>query len=94
MANVNYFFTSWVGSEGDDFYPGDTHYWVMWGFDYGNIVYASAHPVVGPPGERVLAVEDIRIEGDPSGRRLYCTVRNVGAYSMPAYGIGFSWVSK
>jgi len=94
MPNVSYFFGSWTAGEDGYLYPGQSHYWLMWGFSYGDAVSVSAHPVAGPAGERFLAVEDIKIEGDPGGRRLYFTVKNVGSISIPGYGMGFSWISQ
>jgi hypothetical protein len=95
MANVSYWAGSWAsGGDGDDLGPGESHNWIMWGFDYGDAVSLSAHPVVGAPVERYLAVENTRIEADPNGRRLYFTVRNVGQNSVPGYTIGYSWVSQ
>jgi hypothetical protein len=92
MANVSRVFGSWVGP---DFAPDERHYWSAWGFGYGDAVSVSAHPVTGAPvGERILIVEDVRMEGDPSGdRRCYFTVRNAGASHMPGYGVGVAWVS-
>ena len=93
MPNVNYFFASW-STTGNDFYPGQSHSWMMWGFGYGDVVSVTAHPVAGPAGDRFLVVEDVKIEGDSTGRRLYFTVRNVGNISMPGYGMGFSWITR
>jgi hypothetical protein len=66
----------------------------MWGFGYGHEINVSAHPVVGAPVDRKLAIENIQIQGDPSGRRLLFTVRNVGPASIPGYGMGFGWISS
>jgi hypothetical protein len=95
LATVTYWFGWWVSAGvGDDLGPGETHNWIMWGFNYGDALSLSAHPVTGPPEERVLAVENVRIEGDAGGRRLYYTVRNVGMSSVPGYGIGYAMVSQ
>jgi hypothetical protein len=97
MATVSHWFGSWVsGGPTDDLHPGQPHYWIFWGFNYGDALSLSAHAVAGNPnvGERILAVEDVRVEADPSGRRLYFTVRNVGAASVPGYGIGYAMVSQ
>jgi hypothetical protein len=69
----------------------------MTGFKYGDVLSVTAHPVTGDPTapHRVLAVENMRIDGDPSGgETLLFTVRNVGLSSMPAYGVGISWISS
>lgn len=97
MATVNYWFGSWVSGAGQsDFAPGQSHSWVMWGFNYGDVVDVSAHPVVivNIHEERVLEVTDVRIEADETGKRFYFTVKNVGSNSMPGYGMGFSMISR
>ena len=95
MANVSYFFSSWTSAgPGSDLAPGGTHGWIMWGFDYGHMINVSAHPVVGGPGERKLAIENVQIQGDTTGRRLLFTVRNVGSTFVPGYGMGFGWISS
>jgi len=38
----------------------------------------------------VLRIEDMRIDGTPTGRTLLFTVRNVGTDSIPGYGLGIS----
>ena len=74
--------------------PGDVHSWIMWGFNYGDVVSVSAHPVVGNPNaERILAVENVHVEGNVGGRRLLFDVRNVGPDSIPGYINAYSWVS-
>ncbi len=91
MANVSYWSGSWVGGE---LAPGQPHYWNFVGFNYGDVVDVSAHPIAGDPnaGQRILEVEDLRFEADVSGRRMYFTVRNVGASSVPGYAMGFAIV--
>jgi hypothetical protein len=96
MANVSYWFGSWVSSQGNDLVPGDSHEWIMWGFNYGDAMSVSAHPVVllNALVERTLSVEDVRVESDLSGNRLYFTIRNTGSNSVPGYGMGFSMISN
>ncbi|WP_299590641.1 hypothetical protein [Mucilaginibacter sp.] len=100
MANISYWFGSWVSgweSGGSpDLRPGETHNWTFWGFKYGDAVSVTAHPVVliNYLEERVLNIENVRIEGDLSGSRLYFTVRNSGSNSVPGYGLGFSIISQ
>ena len=93
MATVSHHFGSWVGG---NLLPGQAHHWIYWGFQYGDMLSVSAHAVAGDPtvGERVLAVQDVRVEADPSGRRLYFTVRNVGAAPVPGYGMGIGRISQ
>jgi len=95
MATVNRAFFSWVSQEGFDFMPGAAHSWWMTGFKYGDALSVTAHSVVGNPlaPHRVLAVTDVRVDGQPTGRTLLFTVRNVGSYSIPGYGVGISWIS-
>jgi hypothetical protein len=94
MANVTYWSSTWVSAGGNDLLPGQAHDWIMSGFNYGDTVFVTAHPITGnPQADRVLAVENNRIEGNVSGRRLFYTVRNVGPDSVPAYIKGYTWVS-
>jgi hypothetical protein len=68
----------------------------MVGFKYGDALSVTAHPVTGNPDatHRVLAVENIRVDGAPSGGlTLLFTVRNVGGFSVPGYGVGISYIS-
>jgi hypothetical protein len=95
MATVNRAFVSWTAT-GAYFAPGATHsWWVTSGFKYGDAMSVTAHPVTGDPAalHRVLAVESVRIDGDPGGRTLRFTVHNVGSYEIPGYGIGISYIS-
>jgi len=94
MANVNYAFFSWT-APGAYLFPGAAHSWWMTGFKYGDAMSVTAHPVVGDPSalHRVLAVENIRIDGDPGGRTLRFIVRNVGSDPIPGYGVGISVIS-
>jgi hypothetical protein len=98
MATVNRAFFAWTSSgPGGDFASGAAHGWWMTGFKYGDALSVTAHPVTGNPNapHRVLTVENVRIDGTPSGgRTLLFTVRNVGAFSMPGYGVGISWISS
>ena len=93
MATVNRAFFSWSGP--GSLPPGGTHGWWMVGFKYGDAMSVTAHPVVGDPNalHRVLTVENIRIDGTPGGLTLLFTVRNVGGFSIPGYGIGISYIS-
>lgn len=95
MANVVYWSGSWT-SQGpaDDLAPGQAHYWLAWGYNYGDAITITAHSVAGAPEMRFLAVEDVRTEADPSGRRIYYTVRNTGASFIPGYAMGFAQVSS
>jgi len=95
MATVIAWSGSWTSSGGaSDLKPGQAHNWTAWGFNYGDAIDVTAHPVVGAPGaERILEVQNLRAEGDPSGgRRIFYTVRNVGTSSVPGYAIGYAWI--
>jgi hypothetical protein len=92
MANVSQYFASWVGAGSERLNPGQAHFWWMVGFNYGDAISVTAHPVIGPPSTRTLKIEDVRIEGVPTGRTLLFTVRNVGPDPIIAYGIGFGFI--
>jgi hypothetical protein len=51
------------------------------------------HPLIGQ-AEQLLAVENVQMETDPSGRRMFYTIRNVGSNAVDAYGVGYSFVSS
>lgn len=95
MATVNRAFFSWVGAGGSYFAPGSVHNWWMTGFAYGDAMSVTAHPVTGDPNapHRVLKVEDVRIDGTPTGRTLRFRVRNEGTSGTPGYGVGISFIS-
>lgn len=95
MATVNRAFFSWVGAGGSYFWPGSVHDWWMTGFSYGDAMSVTAHPVTGDPNaaHRVLQVEDVRIDGTPTGRTLRFRVRNLGTSATPGYGVGIAYIS-
>lgn len=92
MANVFHAFASWVGVGSDQLNPGQAHSWWMVGFNYGDAISVTAHPVIGPPVNRQLAVQDVRVQGTSTGRTLLFTVRNVGPDPVPGYGVGFGLI--
>jgi hypothetical protein len=97
MATVNRGFLSWIGSGGTYFPPGAVHNWWMIGFGYGDALSVTAHPVTGDPRDphRILAVDNLRIDGTPTGgRTLLFRVTNVGATPIPGYGVGIAWISS
>jgi hypothetical protein len=97
MANVEHAFFSWVSTEGNDMAPGETHFWWLAPTFYGEAVSVTAHPVVGNPSQpsRTLAVENIRVVGEPNGSRtLLFNVRNVGSSFIVGYGIGFGFIQE
>ena len=79
MATVSYSFWSWTSAGPEpDLLPGGIHYWRFWGgdFDYGDAIMVTAHPL--RRRGLALAVENVKIEGDPGGPILTFNVRNVG----------------
>jgi hypothetical protein len=94
MANVVYWSGSWTSSgDDDDLYPGESHYWIAWGYNYGDAITITAHPVQGND-EHILAVENVRIQADAGGRRIFYSVRNAGAAQVPGYAVGYAQVSE
>jgi hypothetical protein len=97
MATVNYSFGSWVSADpSNDLLPGDTHNWVVGPVNYGDAISLSVHPMVQLGGaEQLLAVENVQMETDPSGRRnMFYTICNVGSNAVDAYGVGYAFVSS
>lgn len=93
MASTAHWTGSWVSGPGDPpLLPGKSHSWVMWGYSYGDAISVSAHPVhrLGDPA--VLEVEDVQMQVDDGGRRVFCTVRNVGSNFVRGYAIAFAIV--
>ncbi len=93
MANVSYWSSSWVSGVGaPPLASGETHEWISWGFNYGDVLNVSAHPVTaGDPV--ILEVQNIRIEHDVTGQRLYFTVKNVGNLFTRGYAMAFSIIT-
>jgi hypothetical protein len=96
MATANRAFFSWVGPGESYFLPGQVHNWWMTGFVYGDAMTVTAHPVVGDPEDphRVLMVDNVRVDGMPTGLTLLFRVNNVGSSPIPGYGVAIGWISK
>jgi len=95
MANLMRWFGSWVSAEGHDLQPGQAHHWIMWGFNYGDVLAVTAHPVSRQGGpQRILFVENVRIERLNGDNKLAFSVRNGGTDGIPGYGMGFSIISQ
>jgi hypothetical protein len=94
MANVAYWQTSWVDAGETGLLPGQEHYWVMWGFGYGDAIGVTAAPLNSDAGDQVLMVKDVQTEADPNGgRRFLFTIRNAGPVRALGYGLNFSFIS-
>ena len=92
MANVNYWFGYWLAaSEADALAPGEVHSWIAWPYSYGDSIGISASPLEGGE-EHLLAVENVSLQADASGRRMFFSVRNTGRSQVDAYGIGYSHI--
>jgi len=94
MATVEYWAGSWT-SGGDDLLPGKSHWWSTGDFGYGDSISLTATPVVGNPNdpERILAVENVTMQGDPQGHfRLVFSVRNAGDTVVIGYVVAYSIV--
>lgn len=80
-----------------DLDPGQEHNWIMWGSaaDNGVIAWVSVKPFPGGfgfPGEKILAVTDFSSQAnDDNTRRIFFTVRNVGANPILAYAMYVGW---
>jgi len=94
MANVSYWYASWVDAGETGLPPGQEHYWVMTGFGSGDAIAVTAVPLNSDAGDQVLMVKDSQTEADPSGgRRFFFTIRNTGPIRAIGYGMNFSFVS-
>jgi len=80
-----------------DLFPGDTHYWVLWGSpaENGVVAWISVKPFPGGhdyPGEKILEVSRFSHEATPDGgRRIFFDVTNVGVNPILAYAIYCGW---
>jgi hypothetical protein len=94
MASVRYWFGYWMSaSPAEALAPGDSQDWIAWPYNSGDAITISASPL--HPGEsQILAVENVRLQGDIGGRRIFFTVRNAGQSLVDGYGMGFSYVSQ
>ena len=93
MAKVSYW-SAWWFSPGDLLFPGEAHGWWMVGFQFGDVLDVTAHPIMGSPFVDELAVQDLRIQKQPTGGTLLFTVRNVGNHEITAYKVAGTIVSK
>ncbi len=94
MANVSYWYASWVDAGETGLLPGYEHYWVMTGFGSGDAIAVTAVPLNSDAGDQVLMVKDAQTEADSSGgRRFFFTIRNTGPIRAIGYGMNFSFVS-
>jgi hypothetical protein len=77
----------------NDIFPGQAEGWVLWGFNWGDVVEITAHPFAWINGrDRSLTVTDIVSEAAPDGsRRIFFTVRNTGNSTLN-YGVFTSWI--
>jgi hypothetical protein len=97
MATVTFDDYSWISVEGNDMAPGDTHYWITYPYNYGDVVDLMAHAVSGDPAapDRQLIVENIHTAVDPQGQRtIVFNVRNVGTSGIDGYLIGTSIINQ
>jgi hypothetical protein len=94
MASVSYFFGSWVSS-GNDLLPGQVHDWVLSGFNYGDDISLSVHPLIEGDGtEQDLSVTAVTMQTSSGGRRMLFTVENTGPNTVDGYGMGFGFISS
>lgn len=94
MANVNYWFGYWLAANvSDALAPGEVHDWIAWPYSYGEAVGISAS-ATEPGEEHILAVENVRLQDDVNGRRMFFAVRNVGRSLVDGYGVGYSHISQ
>ena len=89
MANVDHWSTSWVSTEGNDMLPGEAHDWWAVGFHEFASISVTAYPIIGAPEERILEVDNVRVQGTSDGWTLLFTVRNVGSGSEVGYIVEF-----
>ncbi len=102
MATVRYWSGAWIGGGEDRYFsPGEIHSHVMWGFDLGDSISVTATPmglsyagVLSITPFPTLSVEDIQVESDASGNRLYFSVRNCGNTYLGAYSINFGFINS
>lgn len=87
MATVEYSFFSVVSPLNPGGVIGIT--WSHRGFDYGDAITVTAHPI-----RAVLAVQNLRVFRDGSLVRLAFDVVNVGSRTEIAFGLGFGWVDR
>lgn len=87
MATVEYSFFSVVTSISPGAVIGVS--WSHRGFDYGDAITVTAHPI-----RSVLAVQNLRVFREGSIVRLAFDVANVGSRAEIAFGLGFGWVDR
>ncbi len=94
MAHVNHWTGFWQSAgPNNDLLPGNTHQWIAWPINYGDALSVTASPVQGGL-QHVLAVENVQIQSDATGRRIFYTVRNAGQTPVPGYAVGYGYISE
>jgi len=98
MANVEYYDHWWASAEGYDMAPGDTHHWISFPYDQGDVVDVMAHAAYelnNPFPDRELIVENVHTAVDSNDQRtIGFNVRNVGNSYIPAYRIAISVINQ
>jgi hypothetical protein len=97
MANVSHWTASWVSMEDSDMAPNDEHGWGLAPVLPVEAYSLTAQPITGDPTQphRTLAVENIRVVGEPDGGlSLIFIVKNVGNSFIDAYTVGFGIINE
>lgn len=87
MATVEYDFFGLVGGIAAGGVVGAT--WSHVGFDYGDAITITAHPIRG-----ILEVRNLRVFRDGNERRVAFEIVNVGSQAEIGFGIGFGWIDR
>lgn len=102
MASVQYWDFGWVSADEFGMAPGDTHYWIAYPFEFGDVVNLMAHAVSGTPTDpqpqdanSQLIVENVYTSVDANGQRtIVFNVKNVGPTYILGYNVGSSVINK
>jgi hypothetical protein len=102
MAHVQYADFGVSLPDGFAMAPGDTHYWITYPYNWGDVVNLMAHAVSGSPADpqpqdadSQLIVENVHTSVDANGQRtIVFNVRNVGSTDINGYNIGTSIINK
>lgn len=80
-----------VGS-GVDLNAGDSAFWWVGPMNYGEILWAAAIPLSGPPWDKNIEVRNLSNDCDAEGNRVVLMeVHNKSATDFASYGLFIAW---
>jgi hypothetical protein len=77
---------------GVDLEAGQSDFWWVGPMNYGEMLWASAVPLSGPPWDKDLEVVHLSNDSDATGNRVvHLEVHNKSASDFASYGLFIAW---